>query len=157
MTDTERLIAAEAIRTVKARYFRALDTKDWDLLGAVFAPDAHCDFRGADVDPVSGACAVPGATDTVLVGRDMIVASLSAGLGDVVSIHAGFMPEIEVIDAHSARGVWAMSDVLRFPAGPLAEMRGWGHYHERYAYADGQWRIDRLRLTRIALEIVRRD
>ena len=157
MTDIEALVAVEAIRTIKARYFRALDTKDWDLLGAVFTPDGQCDFRGADVDPVSGMCAVPGATDEILVGRDAIVASLSAGLRDVVSIHAGFAPDIEVLDPDSARGIWAMSDVLRFPAGPLAEMRGWGHYHESYVRTGGEWRIARLRLTRIALDFVRRD
>lgn len=36
----------EAIRRLKARYFRCLDTKDWAQLEAVFAPDVEIDMRG---------------------------------------------------------------------------------------------------------------
>jgi hypothetical protein len=36
----EWLVACEEIRQLKARYFRAVDTKEWVLLTEVFAPDA---------------------------------------------------------------------------------------------------------------------
>ena len=156
MTEVERLVAKEAIRSLKALYFRAMDTKEWHLLEHVFSSDAECDFRGADIDPVSGISAVPGATDQVLAEREAIIAGLREGLRDVVSVHAGLMPEIDLIDGHNATGVWSMSDILRFPAGPLAELRGWGHYHERYALVDGQWRITHLRLTRLAVDAIPR-
>lgn len=151
MDSLERLLAIEAIKTLKARYFRALDTKDWDLLAQVFVADAQCDFRDADIDPATGQSAVPGATDVVLVGRDAIVSSLREGLANVTSIHSGYMPEIDVLDAQHATGVWAMSDQLIFPAGPLAELRGSGHYCESDACGEGQWRISRLRLNRISV------
>ena len=45
MTELERLTALEEIRKLKARYFRALDTKDWAGLQALFLPDAVLDVR----------------------------------------------------------------------------------------------------------------
>lgn len=42
-----RLLAIEEIRGVKARYFRCMDTKDWDGLRAVFCDDAEFDARAS--------------------------------------------------------------------------------------------------------------
>lgn len=156
MTETERLTAIEAIRTLKARYFRTMDTKDWAQLGDVFTEDAQADFRGADMDPLSGRCAVPGATGEVLVGREQIVKGLRDGLSSLVTNHAGYMPEIEIQDAENATAIWAMSDILRFPEGPLAELRGWGHYHDTYVCKNGHWQVSRVRLTRLAVQFVDR-
>lgn len=36
----------EIVRTVLVRYCRALDTKNWDLLGEVFLPDATANLSG---------------------------------------------------------------------------------------------------------------
>jgi SnoaL-like domain len=44
MNDLQRLLAIEAIKNLKARYFRSVDTKDWDGFKAVFAPDALFDI-----------------------------------------------------------------------------------------------------------------
>ena len=49
----ERLEAIEEIKQLKARYFRCMDTKDWDGFTMVFAPDARMDVSGE----VSGAAA----------------------------------------------------------------------------------------------------
>lgn len=46
MDPLEELLAIEEIRKLKARYFRALDAKDWDAFAGVFAPDAVQDLRG---------------------------------------------------------------------------------------------------------------
>ena len=40
MDDLERLVAIEEIKQLKARYFRCMDTKDWEGFAEVFAPDA---------------------------------------------------------------------------------------------------------------------
>ena len=37
----------EAIRQLKARYFRLMDEKDWDALADVFTDDVEMDMRGA--------------------------------------------------------------------------------------------------------------
>ena len=42
----ERLEAIEEIKQLKARYFRCMDTKDWDGFTTVFAPDARMDVSG---------------------------------------------------------------------------------------------------------------
>ena len=36
----------EAIKQLKARYFRMMDTKDWDGLARVFTEDVHLDMAG---------------------------------------------------------------------------------------------------------------
>ena len=65
-------------------------------------------------------------------------------------VHHGHMPEIEVLGDNSARGTWAMDDIVELPG---LSLRGWGHYHEQYRKEDGQWRICRIRLTRLRLEM----
>lgn len=40
MNTIDQLVAIEEIKALKARYFRCVDTKDWDGFGAVFATDA---------------------------------------------------------------------------------------------------------------------
>ncbi|MGE4306888.1 MAG: nuclear transport factor 2 family protein, partial [Novosphingobium sp.] len=43
----EALDDIEEIRKLKARYFRSLDSKDWDLYGSLFASDVVVDLRRA--------------------------------------------------------------------------------------------------------------
>ena len=38
--DVQRLVDIEAIKQLRGRYSRAIDTKDWDLLAASLAEDA---------------------------------------------------------------------------------------------------------------------
>ena len=45
MDEIERMTAIEDIRRLKARYFRCLDTKDWDGFRDVFASDGEMDMR----------------------------------------------------------------------------------------------------------------
>ena len=45
----------EAIRRLKARYFRTMDTKDWDAMRQVFTDDVVIDTSEAGGNVVSGA------------------------------------------------------------------------------------------------------
>ncbi|MBY0280094.1 nuclear transport factor 2 family protein [Candidatus Binatia bacterium] len=137
----EHLADIEAIKQLKARYFRLLDTKRWQEWGEVFTVDAHLDTT--DDAPHAGAD-----------GRDAIVALVSGAVGQAVTVHHGHMPEIEITGPSSARGIWAMEDRLEFPGDPPAlVVHGRGHYHEEYERAaDGAWRIKSLRLVRLLLE-----
>jgi hypothetical protein len=141
MDDTERLIAIEDIRRLKARYFRCMDTKDWDGFRDVFAADAEMDMRAE-------------AGEAGLVrGAPEIAAFVRGAVDTVVTAHHGHMPEIDVTSPTTATGVWAMEDVLRWPpGGPIADMHGWGHYHETYVKGDGGWRIQTLTLTRLRVD-----
>jgi len=126
----------EAIKQLKARYFRTMDTKNWAGMRAVFADDVVIDTTE------SGGSVVTGAKD--------FMAFLSATLRDVVTVHHGHMPEIELTSATTAQGTWAMEDLLQWPDG--SQLRGYGHYHETYELIDGAWRIKTSKLTRLRMD-----
>ena len=143
MDPLERLQAIEDIRNLKARYFRLMDTKQWDELVDVFTPDMQ-------VLSPDGAVWMDGGPE--------FAASLKTSLERSVSAHQGFMGEIEVLDSDNARGIWAMQDVIdwedRHPREGWKSIVGRGHYHETYRRVDGQWRIASLTLTRLRLDVV---
>lgn len=147
LSELERLTAIEEIKQLKARYFRSMDTKDWDGLTAVFAPDAELDVRGEAGDQSKAA------TDLVR-GGPTIGAFIRNAVYDLTTVHHGHMPEIEVTGDTTARGIWAMEDVLRWPeGGPLKTLQGYGHYHETYRKIDGAWRIQSSRLSRLRVDM----
>lgn len=125
----------EAIKQLKARYFRLMDTKQWPAFGALFTADA---VMQTTPNP-----------DERFVGRDEIVAKVSFHLKDAVTVHHGHTPEIEV-DGDSATGIWAMDDYVELPQ---LVLRGSGHYHEQYRRQEGRWCIASCRLTRLRLDI----
>jgi hypothetical protein len=153
--DVSRLVAIEDIKALKARYFRGVDTKDWALLAEVMTDDITVDYRGTATDPATGVNFAPDATGSTLQGSTVVIDGLKKSLDGIVSAHQGYLPEIEILSDTTARGVWAMYDVLRFPAGsPITELFGYGHYHETYEKSDGRWRIKTLRLPRLRVDVV---
>jgi uncharacterized protein (TIGR02246 family) len=126
----------EAIKQLKARYFRTMDTKDWAAMRQTFTDDVVVDTTES-----GGA---------VVTGADTFLAFLQETLGEVVTVHQGHMPEIEITSATTATGVWALEDALKWPNG--MELHGYGHYHESYEKVDGGWRIKSLRLTRLRMD-----
>lgn len=145
MTDHERLLAIEAIKTVKAKYFYGLDHKDWALWKAeVWAPDASLH--------------VPESRDEPYVGIDTIIAWVSESVADQVSVHHGHMPIIEFTSDTTANVIWAMEDRLfRTKEFPLHDgstyLHGWGQYRETYVKTDAGWRIRTSQLTRLRVEM----
>ena len=146
MTDTEKLMAIAEIQALKARYFRTMDTKDWAGLEAVFAPDLVADFRDSS----------PDRNDTLLTrGASEYVAKLAPILQNVVTVHHGHMPEIEITSETTATGIWAMEDKLWAQEGspvPFRVLHGFGHYHETYVRLASGWRIATMQLTRLHRE-----
>ena len=129
-----------AIQMVKAAYFRAIDTKDWDLLCSVMIEDVEIDVTD-DVED-----------GQPYVGRTRFVETCARVLRDAVTVHHGHMPEIHVT-GDTATGIWAMEDYVDWGQaedGTPRAFRGYGHYHERYVKgSDGLWRIAALQLTRL--------
>lgn len=144
MDTTEKLIAIEEIRQLKARYFRCVDAKDWAGYRDVFAEDVEFDVS-VDV-PDAG----------VIVGADAAVAVPQSSLaGDVVTVHHGHQSEIEILSDTAAKGIWAMEDRIWW--GPQSDapgqfMHGMGHYHETYEKTAQGWRIKSLRLSRLRVD-----
>ena len=100
-TTPDDLLAIEAIRQLKARYCRFVDTKQWERLRGVFVPDAKIDGLGSAPDGSSPAT---------------FVAGISKRLARVISIHHVHNPEIKLLGPDKARGIWPMMDYLEFPA-----------------------------------------
>lgn len=140
----------ESIKQLKARYFRAMDSKDWDAYREVFTEDVLFDIRGGmEATPPN-----PDYTDPPLHGADAAVAFIKSGLDHVISAHQGFLPEITQTGPDTATGIWAMTDVLRAGEGaPFRTVRGYGHYHEEYRKTGEEWKISHLRLTRLIVDI----
>ena len=125
----------EEIKKLKARYFRSLDAKDWDLYASVFAEDVHVDLSMAGGQEYRG--------------REAF-AAYARGLTLVQSVHHGHMPEIELTSDTTATGIWSMEDFNYWEDG--TQNHGYGHYFETYEKADGQWRIKTMKLSYLRIE-----
>ena len=118
----------EAIRQLKYRYFRCLDLKRWDELGACFTADATVSY---------------GAGRYQFAGRDAILHFLRDSLSverGTVGLHHGHHPEIELTGPTTARGSWALHNYL------LNEHQQRGvrmacFYDDEYVKQEGVWRI----------------
>jgi hypothetical protein len=137
MDDVATLLEIESIKRLKARYCRYLDTKDWVAWRGLFADDLV-----GDISEAGG---------TVIHGADKFVAFTRRNLGTQPTVHQVHAPEIELTSATTARGVWALNDVVRLAPG--LNLNGYGHYHETYEKTDGQWRIKSTKLTRLREDI----
>lgn len=122
---------------LKARYFRLLDTKDWDGWRQLFTDDLVVYGKGE-----------PGPHSVVLSSADAFVSSVRDFVADAITVHHGYMPELHLADDGSVRGTWAMSDLIERPeTGQI--YRGFGHYHESYRHSPDGWRISEFELVRL--------
>jgi SnoaL-like domain len=134
----------EPIKKLKARYFRHMDQQRWDEWKKCFTEDVTAVYDGPPRlnkrdDPAQVACE----------GRTRLVDAVSGLFVESKSVHQGFMPEIELTSPTTATGIWAMFDYIRTPRGSF---KGWGHYYEEYVKQEGEWKIKKIRLTRLHVE-----
>lgn len=135
--DAAVLLEIEAIKRLKSRYCRYLDTKDWTAWRALFTDDFVSDTSRAGGKVVRGA--------------DDFVAFTRKSLRSQPTVHQVHAPDIELTSPTTATGVWALEDVVRF--GPGVNLRGYGHYTETYEKTDGRWRIKTSTLTRLREDV----
>jgi uncharacterized protein (TIGR02246 family) len=128
----------EAIKQLKARYFRTLDTKDWEGFRRVFTDDVVVDTVGSGGERITGG--------------DAFLEYLSGALAGATTVHQGHMPEITLTSDTTATGIWALHDVVIWPGG--MRLDGYGHYHETYLKGDDGWRIASSTLTRLHADFV---
>jgi uncharacterized protein (TIGR02246 family) len=135
--ELQALTDLEAIRLLRARYTRAIDTKDWDLFGACLTEDSRLHTDGG-----------------VQEGREAIVAGISATLASAVTVHHIHQPEIELTGPDTATGVWAMNDVVEFTRDGVSVfgIRGYGHYKDEYRRTAEGWKISSSTLTRLRVD-----
>ena len=130
----------EAIRQLKARYFRLMDTQQWEAWADCFTADVSAFYEGAPrANPE-----LP--VDVRCEGRAELIKGVSTLMRGAKSIHQGFMPELELTSATTARGIWAMFDYVMLPT---CHFEGWGHYHEEYVKEGAAWKMKKIHLTRL--------
>jgi hypothetical protein len=137
MDDAATLLEIESIKRLKARYCRYLDTKDWDAWRSLFADGFLSDTSAAG--------------GKVIEGADDFVAFTRKSLRNQATVHQVHAPEIELTSATTARGVWALEDVVRLAPG--VNLRGYGHYTETYEKIDGTWLFTSSTLTRLREDV----
>lgn len=144
-TETlEDLLQTEAIKRVKARYCRFIDSRRWDLLEGLLTPDLQ--LEGFTIVDGDGTAAT-------------FVDALAKRLDGATTVHHCHTPEIRLTGTGAAEGSWAMMDLIEWPhpidlkSFPGATgFRGYGFYEERYRLVEGAWRIAVMRLTRTRFE-----
>lgn len=145
--DLAALADIEAIRQLKARYSRLMDTKRWAEWRGLYTDSARFDVPG-----------VPGDISS----PDGWVAGCRENLDPAITGHAAQMPEIALTDDGAAQALWAFHDDVELGGGGggaggqvtgygVAAWRGFGHYRERYERSDDGWRIAHIRLSYVAL------
>jgi SnoaL-like domain len=143
--SSQQLSDLVEIYALKARYFRLLDTMQWDEFRDVFTDDLTFFMENTRT---------PQSETPSWRGPDALIDNLRKSHPDRISVHQGHMPEIAFLDDNTATGIWAMYDWVDDPARGAA-WQGFGHYHERYVRCpDGQWRISSVHLTRLRTDQV---
>lgn len=149
MTETERLAAIEAIRYLKAKYWRGVDSCDAELVRSILAEDCELDCRGCCTDPTSGVDFLP-EMNVVMKGRD---SWRSKALDGFVTSHQGHQAEIEITGPDSARAIWTFTDRFFYPAGSkYSRFTGYGYYHDTYTRTSEGWKLQTMRFTRLWVE-----
>ena len=122
-----QLLDIEAIKELKHAYFRLLDTKEFDALGALFADGATTSYESGKYSHT---------------GRDEAVSFLSKSLGDpsIIHEHLGHHPEITLTSDTTAVGTWYLHDRVMVPSVDF-ELGGTAIYTDEYIKVGGVWLI----------------
>ena len=136
MLDLE---AIELIKQLKARYFRFLDTANFDGLQTVFTADATAHFIGGDYEfELAGWDAL----------KDFYQQSFTT---ETFGMHTGHHPEIDV-DGETATGIWYLHDIF-LSVKDNHRVMGSALYRDRYVKSDGVWRIAHTGYERLYEEV----
>ena len=141
LSDLEKRIRVmediEAIKKLKAKYFRCVDKKLWEEMEVVLTEDAVADY-GMGIE--------------LLQGRKAIIEFLKKNLDrdSMISVHQGHNPEIEITSDTRARGVWVLNDRLIIQT--IATLNGWRYYADEYVKVNGEWKKKSTKITNILEE-----
>jgi ketosteroid isomerase-like protein len=118
----------EAIKQVKYRYLRALDTRDWDAFADTLTEDIAGDY-GASLGK-----------ELHFTGRGELVDFMKSAMGPgVITEHRVTHPEISV-DGDVAAATWYLQDRVIVPDYNFM-LIGAAFYHDRYRRTGDGWKI----------------
>jgi len=126
MADLETI---EAIKRVKYRYLRALDTKHWD------------DFADTLTEDIVGEYGSSLGKELHFTNRSDLVEFMRTAMpAEVLTEHRVTHPEITLDDTDEAEGTWYLQDRVIVPAHNFM-LFGAAFYHDRYRKTPDGWRI----------------
>lgn len=129
MVCVSDLESIEAIKQVKYRYLRALDTKHWDDFAATLAEDITADY-GKSMG-----------TEHKFTDRDSLVDFMRSSLpANVISEHRVNHPEITLTGPDTASGIWYLQDRVIMPDYDLM-LIGAAFYRDTYRRTADGWKI----------------
>ncbi len=132
----QQLADIEAIKVLKHRYFRAIDTADRALLDTLFAEDLTVDYRGS------------GYRVQINGKADMMLFLANCFHSGAVAMHHGNMPEITITGEDTAEGIWYLFDIfINSEVG--SQTIGSAIYKDRYRRENGKWIIAHTEYDRI--------
>jgi uncharacterized protein (TIGR02246 family) len=139
----EDLVEIEAIKNVKYRYLRAVDTRDWDLLATTLTEDATSAYSSGKLS---------------YKGREAIIAFLKESMPekDMLTSHKVHHPEIDLTGPDTADARWGLEDVVIILPAALT-LRGAAYYEDKMVKVDGQWRIAHTGYRRLYEEMSKRE
>ncbi len=138
----QRLEDIEAIKQLKHRYLRSIDTADIVTLTTLLADDIEVDYKG-------------GSYHWAVSGKQNVLDSIAAGFHNrAIAQHTGHHPEIEITSPTTATGLWYLTDSFTH-LDSLYVTAGSALYRDNYVKLNGAWQIKRSSYTRI-YEIVDR-
>ena len=140
-----RLEDIEAIKQLKHRYLRAMDTKQWDEMAGTLAENVVANYSDGELN---------------FTGRDKVMEFLRdsalAKPGELIGVHHCQQPEIEITGPDSARGTWALYNYLIHKTADFG-MRICAFYHDEYRRTEDGWRISATGYQRVFEESCQRS
>lgn len=132
----QRLEDIEAIRQLKYRYFRAIDTADTRTLADCITDDISVDYAG-------------GTYRWTISGKREFVTAIAAGFHNrAIASHNGHHPEIDITSPTTATGLWYLADSFTH-LDQLVVTAGTALYRDTYVKQNGFWLIRTSSYTRI--------
>lgn len=135
----EDLVEIRAIETLKYRYVRLIDVKEWDELEKLFVPDATATYSDGKY---------------AFEGRDAIMGFLRDAMAstNMLTSHKVHQPEITLLEDDRATATWALDDVV-VHLDYNVTIRGAAFYQDSYVKVDGEWKIKHTGYERIYEEM----
>lgn len=132
----QQLSDLEDIRTLKHRYFRAMDMADAAVLETLFTDDIDVDYRGGDYR-------------VRLQGKSNLLDFLANSFhADAIAMHHGHMPDITLTGPDEAVGLWYLEDIF-IDVARKSHTIGSAVYTDLYRRVDGVWKLAKTEYDRV--------
>ena len=130
----------ETIKQLKYRYFRHLDSLNWDGVIDCFAEEGEIDYE-------------PGIK---MKGRKEMQQKMKALLCEHIGVHQSHHPEIQITSPTTATGKWELW-VYHYLDIAKKGFRLGGFYNDDYVKEKGEWKIKKAKMTLLFFEMWDRE